>query len=149
MILVVFSGIFKFNEVIYNADGKLVLFDVFNTLKNVLSYFLFFGLYAIAIGIAVAVSALFLFIPKYDNNLFVRVVDSFFRDYLSLWFSFPTEERPYFNEIPDLILKELEKFLNNVYLFTFQIFFFIAILYFGSLTNTAKTKYKIAIKKKI
>ena len=57
-------------------------------------------------------------------------IQNFFKNYLGLWFSFPDGEAPQFNEMVDLIIEEIMEFLSNFYLFSFQIFFLIAMIYF-------------------
>ncbi len=129
-ILIVFSSIFNFTKIFYTENGELVVFDFFDTLKNVFSYILYLCLYATASFIALLLVSLFFLLPNYYTRFMFTFFDSFFRNFLSLWFSFPLEETPFLHQIPGLILEELFKLLNNIYLFAFQVLFVIAFLYY-------------------
>ena len=128
-LLVVFSGIFNFRKILYTPTGDLVIFDFFDTLKNVIAYSLYFCLYSIANFISLLIANLFFLFPNYYATFMFKFLDSFFRNFLSLWF-FPSGKRPFLSEIPDLITKELLILLNDIYLFAFQIFFLIALFFF-------------------
>ena len=129
-VLIVFSGIFNFRKILYTTNGDLVIFDFFETLKNVFSYIIYLCLYATASLIVLIMVSLFFLLPNFYTRFMFTFLDSFFRNFLSLWFSFPSEETPFLHQIPGLILEELVILLNDIYLFAFQIFFLIAILYF-------------------
>ena len=77
-VLIVFSGIFDFNSVLYNDDGNLVLFDVFDSLKNMLSYCLYFLLYGIAIAIGFSIASMFIFIPDFNTSFMFAFIIFFF-----------------------------------------------------------------------
>ncbi|MFX0069885.1 MAG: hypothetical protein ACFFAO_02235 [Candidatus Hermodarchaeota archaeon] len=144
-VLIVFSGIFDFYSVLYNDDGNLVLFDVFDSLKNMLSYCLYFLLYGIAIAIGFSIASMFVFIPGFNASFMFAFINSFFKNYLGLWFSFPSKEAPFFHEIGEYIIEESANFLNNFYLFAFQIFFVIAILFFIRSIFESDPKYSLAV----
>ena len=143
-VLVVFSGIFNFNKILYAPSGDLVIFDFFDKLKNVLAYTMYFCLYAIASFISLLMANLLFLFPNYYASFMFKFLDSFFRNYLRLWFSFPSKESPLLNEIPDLILEELLILLNDIYLFAFQIFFLIAIVYFIRAILQNDPKYSLS-----
>ena len=143
-VLVVFSGIFNFRKILYAPSGDLVIFDFFDKLKNVLAYTMYFCLYAIASFISLLIANLLFLFPNYYASFMFKFLDSFFRNYLRLWFSFPSKEDPLLNEIPDLILEELLLLLNDIYLFAFQIFFLIAIVYFIRAILQNDPKYSLS-----
>jgi len=143
VVLTVFSGIFNFRKILYTPTGDLVIFDFFDKLKNVLAYTLYFCLYAFASFISLLMANLFFLFPNYYASFMFNFLDSFFRNFLSLWFSFPSE-RPYLNEIPDLILEELILLLNDIYLFAFQVLFLIAIIYFIRAILQNDPKYSLS-----
>ncbi|TFG03518.1 MAG: hypothetical protein EU539_12160 [Promethearchaeota archaeon] len=145
IIIVVFGGIFKFDDVLYNVEGKLVLFDVFDSLKNVLSYCLYFLLYGIAIAIGFGIASIFILDPNFNSSFMFTFIDSFFKNFIGQWFSFPSKEAPFFHEISGLIAEETAIFLNNIYLFTFQIFFVIAIFFFIRSIFETDPKYSLAV----
>ena len=56
-------------------------------------------------------------------------MESFFRNFLNLWFSFPAGAAPELGEVFILIIEELLAFVKNIYLLTFQILYVISIIY--------------------
>lgn len=130
IILFIFGSVFIFDYVITNPDGKFVFTEVIFQLKNVISYSLFFFLYFIAIAIAMAIATLFSQLPEFNSGFMYNFINEFFRNYLGLWFSFPEGETPGLWDVPDLIMRSLLLFLNNLYLFSFQLCYLIAIIYF-------------------
>jgi hypothetical protein len=143
-ILIVFSGIFNYRKILYTTNGDLVIFDFFNTLKNVFAYLIYLCLYATASFIILLLVSLFFLLPNYYTNFMFTFLDSFFRNFLSLWFSFPIEETPFLHQIPGLILEELLILLNDIYLFAFQVFFLIAILYYVRAFLQNDPKYSLS-----
>ncbi len=142
ILLIVFSSIFNFRKVIYTPTGDLVIFDFFNALKNVFAYFIYLCLLSIANFISFGISRLFTFFPNYYAAFMYSFLDAFFRKYLSLWF-FPSGEDPALYEIPNLVSQELTIFLNDIYLFAFQIFFLVAILFFVRAIFNTDPKYSL------
>ncbi|MFX1338787.1 MAG: hypothetical protein ACFFDK_09270 [Promethearchaeota archaeon] len=142
VVLTVFSSIFSFRKILYTPTGDLVIFDFIDKLKNVFAYLLYFCLYAIASFISLLITNLFFLFPNFDASFMFNFLDSFFRNYLSLWCSFPSES-PHLDEIADLIFEELILLLNDIYLFAFQVFFLIAILYFIRATLQNDPKYSL------
>ena len=143
-VLMVFSSIFNFRKILYTPTGDLVIFDFFDTLKNVLAYAMYFCLYTIASFISLLMANLFFLFPNYYARFMFTFLDSFFRNFLGLWFSLPSEKSPFLYEIPDLIVKELLILINDIYLFAFQIFFLIAIFYFIRAILQNDPKYNIS-----
>ena len=119
-ILILFLSIFDFNEVL-TSDGELVLLSFLNSLKNISTYIVFVVAYGIAFGCV--------FIASLARPSLLTLLDDFFRNLFSLWFTFPDGETPHFNEIPDLIGREFAVFSENLYLIAFQILFIVAIFY--------------------
>ncbi|UCD01543.1 MAG: hypothetical protein JSV23_00515 [Promethearchaeota archaeon] len=119
-ILIVFvTTIFHFEEVVVTAENELVILAFFGALKNVISYIIYGGLFAIAYGCA------FIFGGGFNSNLF-NFIEGFFQGYLSKWFSIP---QPEFYNIPSLIWSEFQVLFNDIYLFIFQVLFVISIIY--------------------
>ena len=142
-ILFIFNFIFKFEDVIENPDGKLVFFAVIYYLKNALTYSIYFCLYIVASSIGFALAFLFRPIPDFNERFMSNFINEFFKNYLSLWFSFPEGETPTIRTIPDLIVENFLNFLNNLYLFSFLICFIIAIIFFIRAIFQNNPKYSL------
>ena len=143
LIILIFSSIFNFNQIIFNPQGELVIFDVIDSIKNVLTLILYFLLLSIAVGIAYLLMILFGSFPYFNSRYMFNFIQNFFKNYLNLWFSFPDGEAPQFNEMVDLIIEEIMEFLSNFYLFSFQIFFLIAMIYFIRAIYQNDPKYSL------
>ncbi|TFG24829.1 MAG: hypothetical protein EU529_02895 [Promethearchaeota archaeon] len=142
-ILVIFSFIFNFENVIENPDGKLVFFAVIYYLKNTLTYSIYFCLYIVALSIGSAIAFLFGPSPDFNEKFMSQFINEFFKNYLSLWFSFPEGETPEIWEIPDLIVGNFLNFLNNLYLFSFLICYIIVIIFFIRAIFQNNPKYSL------
>jgi hypothetical protein len=81
--------------------------------------------FVIAYGIAFGC----VFIASLAQPTLLTLLNDFFRNLFSLWFTFPDGETPQFSEIPDLIGQEFAIFSENLYLIAFQILFIVAIYY--------------------
>ncbi|MHA1459913.1 MAG: hypothetical protein ACTSO8_00375 [Promethearchaeota archaeon] len=119
-ILFLFLSIFDFDKVL-TSDGELVLLSFLNSLKNISTYLVFAAAYGIAFCCV--------FVASLAQPTLLTLLDDFFRNLFSLWFTFPNGETPLFSEIPDLIGQEFAIFSENLYLIAFQILFIIAIYY--------------------
>lgn len=117
IVLVFLSSLFDFNIVITTATDELVILSFFGAIKNVFSYIIYGG------GILIALVCAQLF--RFNPNIYT-LIQTFFEDYLSKWFSIPT---PALTNIPDLILSEVQGLFGDLYLFIFQILIVIAIIY--------------------
>ena len=129
-IIIIFNSIFNFGKVLINSDGELVLFDVINSLRIVITYVIYLCLFSVAIGISAVIIVLFSPIPYFNSRYMANFTENFFKNYFNLWFPFPDGEAPSFDLILGLLFEESLKFLNNLYLFSFQIFFALAIFFF-------------------
>jgi hypothetical protein len=143
LVLIVFSNIFNFKKIMFKPNGDLVLFDVFETLKNVLIYVFYFCLYALSSVIGLMIAGMLSFLPSFNASFLFLFLDTFFKNFLGLWFAFPNKEIPSLGQIPELILEELLLFLNNIYLFAFQICYVIAILFFIRAILQTNPKYNL------
>ncbi|MCK4686490.1 MAG: hypothetical protein KAT66_00010 [Candidatus Lokiarchaeota archaeon] len=121
MLTIFVISIFHFDQVVYNDDGDFVFFAVIGSLVDVFTYLF----YAVAFLIAIFCA----FVTAGPNSYLFDFISTFFQNYLGLWFRFPGGISPDIDEIPDLIGDEIAGLLNNVYLFSFQILFAIAIIY--------------------
>ena len=119
-ILFLFLSIFDFDKVL-TSDGELVLLSFLNSLKNISTYLVFAAAYGIAFCCV--------FVASLAQPTLLTLLDDFFRNLFSLWFTFPNGETPFLSEIPDLIGQEFAIFSENLYLIAFQILFIIAIFY--------------------
>ncbi len=142
-ILVIFSSIFNFENVIENPDGEFVFFEVIYYLKNTLTYSIYYCLYIVAISIGLAIAFLFSSSPDFNEEFMSQFINEFFKNYLSLWFSFPEGKIPEIWEIPDLIVENFLKFLNNLYLFSFLICYIIVIIFFIRAIFQNNPKYSL------
>jgi len=124
-ILFIFLSIFHFDEVITTSDGELVLISFLNSLKNISTYLVFAAAYGVAFICVFIASIIF---TASQPELFT-LLDDFFRELFSLWFTFPNGETPQLNEIPYYLGQEFAIFNENVYLIAFQILFIITIFY--------------------
>ncbi|TXT65870.1 MAG: conserved membrane protein of unknown function [Promethearchaeota archaeon] len=143
-IITLFLSLFDFSAVLTTADNELVIVDVILSIKNVVSYALFFLLYLIAYGIAFIIAGLFAPLPFFDMNFMFSFIQLFFKNFLSLWFSFPGGTTPELFDIPLLILEEFLLFTEDFYLLIFQILFIIAIIYLvrGILSSDPKNNMR-------
>ncbi len=119
-ILFLFLSIFDFDEIL-TSNGELVLLSFLNSLKNISTYIVFAAAYGIAFFCV--------YIASFAQPSLLTLLDDFFRNLFSMWFTFPDGETPHFSEIPDLIGREFAIFSENLYLITFQILFMVAIFY--------------------
>ncbi|MFX1504163.1 MAG: hypothetical protein ACFFDH_24600 [Promethearchaeota archaeon] len=119
LFIIFLTSIFDFNTVIVTADNEFVILAFLGAVKNVFSYVIYGCLFIIAYGCA------FIFGGGLNTYMF-KFIEGFFRAYLSKWFSIP---QPELQNIPNLILSELEVLFNDFYLFIFQILFVIAVIY--------------------
>lgn len=143
-IITLFLSLFDFSAVLTTADNELVIVDVILSIKNVVSYALFFLLYLIAYGIAFIIAGLFAPLPFFDMNFMFSFIQLFFKNFLSLWFSFPGGTTPELFDVPLLILEEILLFTEDFYLLIFQILFIIAIIYLvrGILSSDPKNNMR-------
>ncbi|MFX0032482.1 MAG: hypothetical protein ACFE8V_01810 [Promethearchaeota archaeon] len=124
-LLFVFLSIFQFNEVLFTPDGEFALLAFLDSLKNIFTFFIFGVAYFIAIGCAFFASSIFFV----NRNFMFAFINEFFKNFLSLWFTFPTGTPPSIDQIPNLILNEISIFLGDFYLISFQLLFIISIIY--------------------
>ncbi|MFX0043223.1 MAG: hypothetical protein ACFE8L_09945 [Candidatus Hodarchaeota archaeon] len=117
MLTIFVISIFHFDEVIYNEDGEFVFFAVIGSLVDVLTYLFYGAAFLIALFCA--------FVTAGPNKYLFDFISKFFQNYLGLWFGISDD----IDQIPDLIDDEIAGLLNNVYLFSFQILFLLAIIY--------------------
>ncbi|MFW9771209.1 MAG: hypothetical protein ACFFBY_00170 [Promethearchaeota archaeon] len=126
-LILVFLTIFQFNEVLFTPDGEFALLSFFNSLKNIFTFIIFGGAYLIAIACAFLVStAFFSFI---NRDFMFTFIEGFFKNLISLWFTFPSGTPPTIDQIPNLIFNEISIFFGDFYLITFQLLFVISIFY--------------------
>lgn len=126
-LLLVFLTIFQFNEVLFTTDGEFALLAFLNSLKNIFTLIIFGTAYLIAIGCAFLASTVFF--SFINHNFMFAFIEGFFKNSLSLWFSFPSGTPPTLDQIPNLILNEVSIFFGDFYLITFQLLFAISIIY--------------------
>ncbi len=118
IILVFLNSIFDFNIVITTADDELVILSFFGAIKNVFSYIIYAGGILVALGCATLFGLI--------NGNMGTLIQTFFENYLSKWFSIPT---PTLTNIPNLILSEVQGLFGDIYLFVFQILIVMSIFY--------------------
>jgi len=124
-ILVIFTSVFHFDEIITTESGELVIVAFFEGIRNIVTY-AFFGLvYILALGSIQMTSFIFTPNPQFMFNF----LDVFMRNYFGLWFNFPNGTVPALTEIPNLIWTEISVFTGDFYLFAFQILFIVSIIY--------------------
>ncbi|MFX1358122.1 MAG: hypothetical protein ACFFA8_12680 [Promethearchaeota archaeon] len=121
-ILTTFLSIFHLDQVLTTDSGEPVLAAFIGSIRNIFTYLIYSCAYLVALGTAIVAS---FGIREFLFNF----IETFFRNYLSLWFKFPNGYAPNLNEIPDLLLGELSGFLENLYLIAFQILLILSILY--------------------
>ena len=126
-LLLVFLSIFHFDNVLFTPDGEFALLAFINSVKNIFTLIIFAVTYFIAIGCAFIASTVFL--PFINRDYMLSFIDGFFKNFLSLWFTFPEGTTPDLTQIPDLLLKEVSIFFGDFYLIVFQLLFVISIIY--------------------
>lgn len=144
-ILTIFTSIFDFDKVVTNPDEELVFTDVIQAVRDVFVYLIYFLLYLVAYMTALLTSGLLSPFPYFDANFTFRFVGFFFKFYLEKWFSFPEGNAPDLNEIPGLIGTEITYLTTDLYLLTFQVLFFIAIVYAIRCIFQNETKYNLLV----
>lgn len=137
-IIIIFLNIFHFDAVLTTTEGEPVLSAFIASIRNIFTYLIYSGAYVVALGIAI--------ITSFVNRQFMfQFIDTFFRNYLSLWFNFPSGVAPNLNEIPDLLLNELASFLENLYLIVFFILLIISIIYLIRAFLQTNPKYDLIV----
>ncbi|MFW9875687.1 MAG: hypothetical protein ACFFG0_21500 [Candidatus Thorarchaeota archaeon] len=119
LFIIFLSSLFDFDVVLLTADNEFVILAFLGAIKNVFSYIIYGVCLLIAYGCAIAFGAIY-------NRYLFNFIEGFFKGYLSKWFSIP---QPDLQNIPNLILSELEVLFNDFYLFLFQILFVLAVIY--------------------
>jgi hypothetical protein len=119
-----FLSIFNFDAVVTTAEDEFVILAFFGALRNVISYMIYGG------GLAIVFIFGFVTAGVYNRYLF-EFTNVFFKRYLGSWFFHTSDitEIPNLDEIPDLMLSELEVLFNDLYLFSFQILFVVSVVY--------------------
>jgi len=126
-LLLVFLSIFHFDTVLFTPDGEFALLAFIDSLKNIFTLIIFAITYFIAISCAFIASTVFL--PFINRDYMLNFIDGFFKNFLSLWFTFPEGTTPDLTQIPDLLLKEVSIFFGDFYLIIFQLLFVISIIF--------------------
>jgi hypothetical protein len=126
LIITIFLNVFHFDEVLTTDSGELALSAFINSVRNIFTY-LFFGLASIVAFGSALISSLIFFNVRYE--FMKNFVEVFFRNFIGLWFKFPSGEPPKLDDIPTLITNEFFTFLGDLYLVTFQLLFIISIIF--------------------
>ena len=129
-LLSVFNVIFNFQEVVTTVENELVIFDVIDALRNILTYLIYYINYGIGFFSSLMVTSMFSPFPFFDSSYMFNFSGYFFKFYLNTWFSFPGGAAPEIAQVPGLIGTELLIFTTDIYLLTFQLLFLICIIYF-------------------
>ncbi len=125
-ILIIFLNIFHFDEILTTTKGELALSAFINSVRNIFTY-LFFGLASIiAFGSALVSSFIFF---NYRFEFMKNFIEVFFRNFVGLWFNFPSGDPPKLDDIPKLIGDEFTVFLGDLYLVAFQLLFILSIIF--------------------
>lgn len=124
-VLNIFLSIFHFDEILTTSDDELVITAFLEGIRNILNYAFFGLIYIVAFTCIQLTSFMFVVNPDFIINF----LDSFLRNFFSMWFNFPNGNVPLLNEIPGLIMTELSVFGGDLYLFSFQILIIISIIY--------------------
>ena len=125
-IITIFLNIFHFDEVLYTESGELALSAFINSVRNIFSYAIFGLAMIVAFGSAFIASFIF-FNVRYE--FMQNFIEIFFRNFIGLWFHFPTGNPPELTQIPDLIIDEFFVFLGDLYLVAFILLFIISIIF--------------------
>ncbi|MHA1489396.1 MAG: hypothetical protein ACTSRI_07055 [Promethearchaeota archaeon] len=128
-ILIIFLSIFNLDVVINTSEGELVIVEGIISTKNIFSYLIYALFFFVGLGIAFLITFLFSSIPLFQSNYMFNFINSFFKNYLNLWFTFPNGVAPNLGEIIPLIFEELLVFISYIYLFSFQVLLIISIIY--------------------
>ncbi|MFX0057908.1 MAG: hypothetical protein ACFE8J_06385 [Candidatus Heimdallarchaeota archaeon] len=137
-ILTTFLSIFRINEVLFTTTGEPGLIAFINSIKNIFTYLIYSAAYLVALGTAIVAS--------FGQRQFMyNFIEAFFRNYLSLWFNFPTGSAPNLNEIPNLLLTELSGFLEDLYLIVFPLLFIYSIVYLVRAFLQTNPKYDLRV----
>ena len=126
LIITIFLNIFHFDEVLYTESGEFALSAFITSVRDIFTYAIFGLASIIAFGSAFISSILF-FNVRYE--FMQNFIEIFFRNYVGLWFNFPSGSPPELEQIPTLIIDEFFAFLGDLYLIAFILLFIIAILF--------------------
>ncbi len=130
LIIIVFNSIFSFEDVLTNANGELVIFDIFNSLKNMFVYVFYFILIVVVIMVGFGLSFAFSYVTSFYSNFMGRFIELFFINFLNSWFVFPTGEAPSnLGDVPGLMFSEIAIFSTDLYLLMFQVLFILSIAF--------------------
>ncbi|TFG14918.1 MAG: hypothetical protein EU531_08775 [Promethearchaeota archaeon] len=125
-IITIFLNLFHFDEVLYTESGELALSAFINSVRNIFTYAIFGLAMIVAFGSAVISSIMFFNVRFEFMQNFIEI---FFRNYIGLWFHFPTGNPPELTQIPTLIIDEFFVFLEDLYLVAFILLFIISIVF--------------------
>jgi hypothetical protein len=129
-------SIFHFKEVVLNRDGEFVLFAVFGSISTLLVYLIYATAFLIALFAALVTSGGF-------NVYIYKFITSFFQNFIGAWFVFPQGTAPSIKEVPNLIGNEFGVLGDNLYLFSFQILYALAIIYAIRFFSKSDPKYTL------
>lgn len=114
------------NSVLTTSNGTPVIAGVVTQLIELIGLAIFFILYLLVIIFAMCVIVITLF--RINLTLF-EGINSIFKEYLGLWYSFPNGTTPELLDVPGLLIDQLISLSSVLYLFVFQILFIIAVYY--------------------
>lgn len=126
LIISIFLNIFHFDEVLFTESGELALSAFLTSVSNIISYLIFGLALIVAFGSALISSFMFFNVRYEFMQNFIMV---FFRNFVGLWFNFPSGNPPELNDIPTLIIDEFFIFLGDLYLIAFVLLFIVSILF--------------------
>jgi len=126
LIITIFLNIFHFDEVLFTDSGELALSAFINSVRNIFTYAIFGLAMIVAFGSAFISSVLFFNVRFEFMQNFIEI---FFRNYIGLWFHFPSGNPPNLTQIPTLIIDEFFVFLEDLYLVAFILLFIISIVF--------------------
>ncbi len=144
-LLSIFNLIFDFGEVITTSQDQLVIFDVIDALRNVITYVIYYISYGIGFLSSLIVTSMFSPFPYFDNTYMFHFMDSFFKGILNNWFSFPGGIAPEMAAVPGLMGNELLVFTTDIYLLSFQLLFIISIIFALRAVLQNKPKYSLIV----
>ncbi|MCK4286469.1 MAG: hypothetical protein KAX18_09720 [Candidatus Lokiarchaeota archaeon] len=136
LLLIFISSIFNFEAVVTTANNEFVIFAFFRAIRNVFSYIIY------SVGLAIGYGCAFITGGLMRNPYLIQFIITFFKKFLLSWFSFDLNYVNQFldteitelheldlNHIPSLLMGEVEILFSDLYLFAFQILFFVSVIY--------------------
>lgn len=121
----IFNSIFDQSYIELNAIINIII-----NLKDIISYAVFLLLFFIGFVIIFIISLAFVWHPYLNSGFMITFLDGLLRNLMSSWFYFSDGPVSSGWEIPGRLIAQLLAILDDIYMFMFQYFFLLIVIYF-------------------